>query len=105
MNTQSNEIRLRTTYKIGLLWKVLPHSVGKCPDLLIAHCIAQGAVDHGQAVDVTDGHCCGQREMFAAFFGKALKAVPVLKTCQQISFKFGIRKYKQLSKVLLFFIF
>ena len=105
MNTQGNKIRLRTTYKIGLLWEELPHCVGKRPDFLISHCISQSTVDHGQAVDITDSHCGRQGEMFTAFFDKALKAVPVLKSRQQISFQFGVRKYKQLSKVLLLFIF
>ena len=59
---QCDEVCLQSPHIIGLLRKALPHGVCKHFDCLVSSLVTHGAVDHRQAVDVTDRHRCGAGE-------------------------------------------
>ena len=92
---QSNEICLHPPHIIGLLWKGLPHNIRQKTDLLVPRAVAQGAVDHRQALNIANRHSGRQVYMHILLFGKALEALPILEARQQIRFQRRVGKDKE----------
>ncbi len=89
---QGNEVRFHAPHIIGLLGKALPHGVRKQFDRLVSRLVAHGAVDHRQAVDVTDRHRRGARKCVGVAAREQLEALPILEACQQVGFQRRVRE-------------
>ena len=102
---QGNEIRFQSAHIVGLLGEALPHGISKGADLLVSRLVSQGAVNHGQTVDVAYRHSGGNGKGALIDLGKHLEAFPVLEACQQVCLQGSIGKDKQLTEQLPLLVF